>query len=143
MKTGAERREGTNASGARQSFKLPRLSNFFSSCLSWLRWEWFMLTLGWKGFSFEQARKKYCNKGFHKMIRGKLSVHYGKKSCIVEYLNCAFCNWKFFATVEDKRIYLKIQKGMRWPLPRKLFKEAVKRKKERIKNAKEPKRQKP
>lgn len=137
---GAERRKEPKESGAKQS-KFPRFSKFFSLCFSWLRWQWLILKIRWRDNKFEQARKQYCKKGFHKLTTGKTSMHCGKRSFTVEYLSCLFCEYKFFATVEDKRIYLKIKNATRWPTRypvkwRKMFADAVKRKRERIKNAK-------
>ena len=136
--TGAERREGRNASGARQ-LKLPRASNFFSSCLSRLRWEWLLLQCKWMEIRHRQAKQKYCARGFHKLTRGKITLHSQRQQCTVEYLACAFCEYKFFSTVEDKRIYLKIKKETRWPIPGETFRALKKRKKERIDNAKKSK----
>ena len=138
MKPGAERREGKKESGDRP-LKFPRSSNFFSSCLSWLRWRLILMRCRLMESRYSQYRKRYCDKGFHKLTRGKISVHYKKQSSAVEYLACVFCEYKFFSTVEDKRIYLKIKKKTHWPLPGKEFKALLKRKKERIDNAKRSK----
>jgi hypothetical protein len=107
MKDGAKRSEGMNKSGVRQSH-VSRFSSPFSSCLSDLRWKWFL----WRTFRVWEHRnkvmcEKHCKKGFHKLDRMVQILWLpNKKEYKVEYLKCPYCNFLFFSTVEDKRLYL-------------------------------------
>ncbi len=95
-----------------------RFSKFFSKCLSQIKQRWFMLKLDYWLANREKWKKnqykKYCSKGFHSLYPTGLSVTYKKSVWKVEYLECQICGkFKWFATIKDKRKYLKMTSNKR------------------------------
>jgi hypothetical protein len=105
---GANRGEGMNKSGIRHDSYCSRFSSPFSSCLSDLKWKWFLWRTirSWEHHN-KSVYKKHCKKGFHQLNRmAQILWLPNKKEYKVEYLKCPYCNYLFFSTVEDKRLYL-------------------------------------
>lgn len=73
----------------------------------------FMIKIRWLLFKREvfdkMMRKKYCHKGFHKLISGYLGIS-GPETKYrwqkVHYLKCLYCNYLFFASKSHKQRYL-------------------------------------
>jgi hypothetical protein len=56
----------------------------------------------------KKARRKYCRKGYHKIISQSITWKEGhKRSVTIRYLKCLHCNYYFFATVSQKELFLK------------------------------------
>jgi len=84
-----------------------------SSLFSKLSWKIYMFKLHLELSKLERehfkARKKYCRKGFHKLISQKYSSKKGnEKWNHCHYLKCVHCNYMFFATLKQKELYLKL-----------------------------------
>lgn len=76
---------------------------------------WFLLKLRFQGWWYELnkkwCRRIYCHKGYHKLTKGMESLQKPKgRKTQVEYIQCRHCNWKFFATIKDKKKYEKINR---------------------------------
>jgi len=55
------------------------------------------------------ARKKYCRKGFHKLIKQSYGIKKsGKNWVYIHYLKCLHCNYLFFTTKAQKEKYLEL-----------------------------------
>ena len=77
-----------------------------------IKWKLFMLKLDLSMASMERKnrhlRRRYCRHGIHKITHGHVE-HWGSDTTHrrVDFLKCAFCNYMFFATKEDKAWYQK------------------------------------
>jgi hypothetical protein len=59
----------------------------------------------------KKLRMRYCRHGYHKLTRAVLTHHPASgKEIKIEYLNCAHCNWRFFANIKEKEKYMKVKK---------------------------------
>jgi len=62
----------------------------------------------WLRFLNKRARKKYCRKGYHKLISNFVSWKEGnKRKVTIHFLKCLHCNYYFFVTLKQKETYLK------------------------------------
>lgn len=82
----------------------------------------FLTRLGWKLYMFKLeiylmrlnaehklARRKYCRKGFHKLIKQSYGIKKpGKNWVYIHYLKCLHCNYLFFTTKAQKEKYLEL-----------------------------------
>lgn len=78
-----------------------------------IKHKWDILKIKWMLFRWEKyhfkCRKKYCNKGFHKLVSHKTGLKEPKKRWkYVEFLKCRHCNYMFFTTLKQKQKYLRI-----------------------------------
>lgn len=90
-----------------------RFSSFFSSRSLRIRWWLYLKDI--ELWHFKQALKKwfYCNRRYHQLGKESIAVRTDKKEISIEYIRCFICDWKFFATAEDKRNYLAISGNKR------------------------------
>ncbi len=109
---GAPIGEEPKKSGNRQL--ISRFSKFFSKCLSQIRWQIMWHEIRQIDRERNKQIRNHCNKGFHKLSTRAFIVHYKKSVWHVEYLECTVCNrFKWFATIKDKRKYLKMSSNKR------------------------------
>lgn len=53
-------------------------------------------------------RKNYCRVGVHKLTSGSTTFNcYTKKERHIKYLDCEFCDYRFFANESERRAYNK------------------------------------
>ena len=73
----------------------------------------------WKGEMYlnrlergiKKIRKKYCHKGFHKLIQQTVTRRENRtRTTQFRFLKCVYCNFMFFASEKEKERYLKKEK---------------------------------
>lgn len=77
---------------------------------SWFWMKKLLLQCWWWERDRRHARRKYCRKGFHKLIvcRYGQKRHNDKRMRYVSYLKCRYCDWVFFANLSQKKRYNKM-----------------------------------
>lgn len=92
---------------------MARISKFCSTCLSSLKWKFFVVVLEWQIKQWDKKERKnfekYCMKGWHNPTTESIEI-YGKRKVKVDYWKCRnhLCQWKFFTTAKQKQLYLRL-----------------------------------
>ena len=76
--------------------------------LTWLLWKIKVKLLGIE-LAHKWARNRYCHKGFHRIYHSYLGQGSNGRMKYVHYIRCRHCNYIFFASINDKKRYLKMQ----------------------------------
>jgi hypothetical protein len=91
---------------------ISRVCSHIRSCL----FHWKLELMIWQ---FEREHKRVfdqrCSKGWHRLTRHSVSVttHDGVKYA-TDYLQCSFCDYKFFITPYHKQLYDDMMSDKRW-----------------------------
>ena len=81
-----------------------------SLSLQWLLFKT-KLYLDWIDFVNLRARRKYCNKGYHKIYNAHYYVKEGNKRAVsLHFLKCQHCRYMFFPTKNLKDKFIKHEK---------------------------------
>jgi len=85
-----------------------RLSSFSHLC-SLLGWR-LAIRLTLRDITSAWKRYFYCSKGWHYLTARKQTLKISPENLTIktEFLECLYCHWLFFPSVEEKRNYLAI-----------------------------------
>ncbi len=100
----ADRTKEMKKSGIVQNY-YSRFSNFLSSCTNNIKLNFLIWNIDRR---FNRYIRIHCNNGFHKLNRQTWKMTMDKRSWGVEFLECPYCNHRFFTTVKDKQTFLKL-----------------------------------
>lgn len=88
---------------------------WYERFFSWLSIQWLLKTSGirlwWMYKKDAIARRKYCNKGYHKIKNYHTYSKIGNQKAVsFHFIKCVHCNYMFFPTKNLKEKYLKHEK---------------------------------
>ena len=92
--------------------------NLIIKICAWLSLQWLLKTSGirlwWMYEKDKIARRKYCNKGYHKIHSSTVIYKHGdKRAQKFQFIKCRHCNYMFFPTKAQKERYINYEKKTR------------------------------